>query len=202
MGAVEKCEGKSLEPGSGVLNLLLQLPAAHPGGACACSHTSSPRTTKPSLVAFTYLCETAARPCWEIPWTDPLDWWATVHRVAKSQTQLSDHTITTDVRGISCPTVGSNAHTGLSRAPVGWDVLGLAHLACHRSLSLSSLQRLGRRKYQPQRLLEGFVTNRQNLVKRFALCPALMQAFTECRLLLAETLLDRILICSASISLS
>ena len=26
---------------------------------------------------------------WKIPWVE--EWWATVHRVTKSQTQLSDH---------------------------------------------------------------------------------------------------------------
>ena len=27
---------------------------------------------------------------WRIPWTEPVAWWATVHRVAKSWTRLSD----------------------------------------------------------------------------------------------------------------
>ena len=202
MGAVEKCKGKRLEPGSGVLNLLLRLPAAHPGALVRVHTLALQGQPSPHWSPLPTPVKQQPALAWEIPQTDPLDWWASVRRVAKSQMQLSDQTITTDVRGISCPTVGSNAHTGLSQAPVGWDALGLAHLTGHRSLSLSSLQRLGRRKYQPQRLLEGCVTNQQNLVKQFALRPALMQAFTECRLLLAETLLGRILMCSASISSS
>ena len=31
---------------------------------------------------------------WKIPWTKDYSWWATVHGVPKSRTQLSDFTVT------------------------------------------------------------------------------------------------------------
>ena len=51
----------------------------------------------------------------------------------------------TDLCGVSSPIVGRDAHSGLSRAPVGWDELDRAYLVCCKSLTLSSLQRLGKR---------------------------------------------------------
>ena len=41
-----------------------------------------------------YMATHSSTLAWEIPWTEEGAWWATVHRVAKCRTQLSDFTFT------------------------------------------------------------------------------------------------------------
>ena len=162
MGTTEKRDGKSLEPGSTGLSPAIPVTSCAPRGrSWVFTHWLS--KDNQAFTGHIYPSLWNGNPpqdsCLGNPTDRPSGLWATVHRVAESRTQLSDWTITTDVCGISCPAVGRNAHIGLSRALVGWDAPGLAHLVCHKPLSLSSFQRLGWREYQPQRLLEGFRTD-------------------------------------------